>query len=41
VRDALAGLFGADQAVSFEEISDEDSWAGKIIQYTSDLGSGV
>ena len=34
---AIARLFGPAQRLRFDEISDEDAWAGKIVQYTSDL----
>jgi phenylacetate-CoA ligase len=37
VRQALLNLFGADQRLTVEAITDRDTRGGKVIQYTTDL----
>ena len=37
VKAALLDLFGADQALAIEELTDENAREGKVIQYTSDI----
>jgi len=37
VRDALLSLFGADQALSIKELTEEETTSGKVVQYTSDI----
>jgi phenylacetate-CoA ligase len=37
IREALLGLFGPDQRLAIQELSDPESWSGKVIQYSSAL----
>ena len=37
VKSALFDLFGADQTLVIEELTDENAREGKVIQYTSDI----
>jgi phenylacetate-CoA ligase len=39
VRQALLNLFGTDQPLAIEAITDADTRSGKVIQYTTDLDS--